>query len=593
MIRPPKTGTCDESPPENGAGFVFFCKFVYLNKRPDEKVDHVLPPLVFVICMVLLCACHESDNEQILDQLDQVIESKGLYAVRFERRVDSLRRELCTASDDTMRWRTANRLFDSYITYNIDTAARYVALMYDLAEHTGRRDMKFLSTTCDISVLIGRNNIEDAYDRIRSLDTAGITKRMRANYYTQQMVVYGRLASQNTSESRSRAYADTLARIRRVRIGFDGHSYVTRQRLRAIDLLSQQRCDEALDVLLPLYNPRQSSRTLARVAYNIANVYETLGDREQRKYWLARAAVNDLRTPVREYLSLYELALMMFEEKDMERAARYIQCTVADMLSCNYNTRIFHSSQAEMIINQAVVYSINSRSRILTVMVSVFLLLLVIIALLLFHTQRQHRRLRRNTSLIYEVNRRLHERNEQFRIVNDHLRDANKIKDSYVFRYMQLATHYIGRVDEYRMELRKTAKTDGTEAPDAQTAVAFGCGPQLPRLLPHLRRNVPRHLPRLRRAGQRVARRAGAFSGAFGRGSFDRTAHPGRHAAGDHRQRLHRQFSELRFGNGLYLSHQTPQFGARLAQRFRKPGSAHRPLTGFLTDRPFAAGILS
>lgn len=558
-----------------------------------KKLIMFSPPLVFVICMVLLCACHESDNEQILDQLDQVIESKGLYAVRFERRVDSLRRELCTASDDTMRWRTANRLFDSYITYNIDTAARYVALMYDLAEHTGRRDMKFLSTTCDISVLIGRNNIEDAYDRIRSLDTAGITKRMRANYYTQQMVVYGRLASQNTSESRSRAYADTLARIRRVRIGFDGHSYVTRQRLRAIDLLSQQRCDEALDVLLPLYNPRQSSRTLARVAYNIANVYETLGDREQRKYWLARAAVNDLRTPVREYLSLYELALMMFEEKDMERAARYIQCTVADMLSCNYNTRIFHSSQAEMIINQAVVYSINSRSRILTVMVSVFLLLLVIIALLLFHTQRQHRRLRRNTSLIYEVNRRLHERNEQFRIVNDHLRDANKIKDSYVFRYMQLATHYIGRVDEYRMELRKTAKTDGTEALDAQTAVAFGCGPQLPRLLPHLRRNVPRHLPRLRRAGQRVARRAGAFSGAFGRGSFDRTAHPGRHAAGDHRQRLHRQFSELRFGNGLYLSHQTPQFGARLAQRFRKPGSAHRPLTGFHTDRPFAAGILS
>ena len=28
MIRPPKTGTCDESPPENGAGFVFF--HVYL-----------------------------------------------------------------------------------------------------------------------------------------------------------------------------------------------------------------------------------------------------------------------------------------------------------------------------------------------------------------------------------------------------------------------------------------------------------------------------------------------------------------------------------------------------------------------------------
>lgn len=54
--------------------------------------------------------------------------------------------------------------------------------------------MKFLSTTCDVSVLIARNNIEEAYERILSLDTVGITRRMRASYYTQQMVVFGRLA---------------------------------------------------------------------------------------------------------------------------------------------------------------------------------------------------------------------------------------------------------------------------------------------------------------------------------------------------------------------------------------------------------------
>lgn len=32
-----------------------------------KKLIMFSPPLVFVICMVLLCACHESDNEQILD----------------------------------------------------------------------------------------------------------------------------------------------------------------------------------------------------------------------------------------------------------------------------------------------------------------------------------------------------------------------------------------------------------------------------------------------------------------------------------------------------------------------------------------------
>ena len=37
-------------------------------------------------------------------------------------------------------------------------------------------------------------------------------------------------------------------------------------------------------------------------------------------------------------------------------------------------------------------------------------------------------------------------------------------RDNYVFRYMLLATQYLGRVDEYRGELLKTAKSEGSEA---------------------------------------------------------------------------------------------------------------------------------
>ena len=348
-----------------------------------RKLNISPPRLVFVAGVALLCACHKSENEQIFDKLDRVIAKKHLYEERFVRHADSLRRVLRAAGDDTLRWQTANRLFDSYITYNIDTAARYVGLMHNYADATGSREMKFLSTTCDVSVLIARNNIEEAYERILSLDTVGITRRMRASYYTQQMVVFGRLASGDGSEARRKVYADSLFRLRHTRIGFDGHSRVTRQRMYALELMDLNRYDEALEVLLPLYDPaKYNSRTLARIAYNIANAYYLLGDVEQHKYWLATAAICDLQTPVREYLSLYNLALLMFEQQDMERAARYIQCTMADMLACNYNTRILHSSQAEMIINQAVVYRINSRSRILTVMINIFMGLFVIIVLL-------------------------------------------------------------------------------------------------------------------------------------------------------------------------------------------------------------------
>ena len=278
-----------------------------------RKLNFSPPRLVFMAGVALLCACHKSENEQIFDKLDRVIAKKHLYEERFVRHADSLRRELRAAGDDTLRWQTANRLFDSYITYNIDTAARYAGLMHNYADATGSREMKFLSTTCDVSVLIARNNIEEAYERILSLDTVGITRRMRASYYTQQMVVFGRLASGDGSEARRKAYADSLFRLRHTRIGFDGHSRVTRQRMYALELMDLNRYDEALEVLLPLYDPaKYNSRTLARIAYNIANAYYLLGDVEQHKYWLATAAICDLQTPVREYLSLYNLALLMF-----------------------------------------------------------------------------------------------------------------------------------------------------------------------------------------------------------------------------------------------------------------------------------------
>lgn len=436
---------------------LFFYKFVLKRPLPMRKPS-LSAILGVATCLVLFCACRKDGNEQVFDELDRVISQKSCYAERFNRQADSLRRRLGAAPDDTSRWQMAHHLFNAYITYDIDSAARYSELMYRYAAATGDREMQFLSTTCDAGVQIARNNVGRAYKLILSLDTVGINKRMRANYYTQQMAIFGRLAASEGPEEQQAKYADSLVRLRHTRIVFDGHSYVTRQRLRALELMDMHRYDEALEILLPLYDPEKyNNRTLARIAYNIANAYEALGDREQNKLWLATTAISDLQTPVREYLSLYNLALLMFEEKDMERAARYIQCTMSDMLECNYNTRILHSSQAEMIINQAVVYSINSRSRILTVMIYIFMALCAIILLLLMYTLQQHRKLQ-------QTNRQLNEWNEQIRQLNDSLRDANRIKDNYVFRYMHLATQYIGRVDQYRDELRKTAKKEGPEA---------------------------------------------------------------------------------------------------------------------------------
>ena len=88
-------------------------------------------------CLVLFCACRKDGNEQVFDELDRVISQKSCYAERFNRQADSLRRRLGAAPDDTSRWQMAHHLFNAYITYDIDSAARYSELMYRYAAATG------------------------------------------------------------------------------------------------------------------------------------------------------------------------------------------------------------------------------------------------------------------------------------------------------------------------------------------------------------------------------------------------------------------------------------------------------------------------
>lgn len=80
----------DESPPGNGAGFVFFCKFVH--KPEPMKIS--LPYTVCAFCLVGLFACRQGEMELLLTELDHTIENKAVYTERFNGRADSLRRAL-------------------------------------------------------------------------------------------------------------------------------------------------------------------------------------------------------------------------------------------------------------------------------------------------------------------------------------------------------------------------------------------------------------------------------------------------------------------------------------------------------------------
>ena len=72
------------------------------------------------------------------------------------------------------------------------------------------------------------------------------------------------------------------------------------------------------------------------------------------------------------------------------------------------------------------------------------------IAILLLRSRAQSKKIRSAAEAMERMNRKLEE--------------ANKIKEGYVFRYVNMSAKYLGLVEEYRHSMRVTLKESGEEA---------------------------------------------------------------------------------------------------------------------------------
>ena len=69
----------------------------------------------------------------------------------------------------------------------------------------------------------------------------------------------------------------------------------------------------------------------ARVEYLLAELYLGKRDVQLAKHYLIRASITDITNAKKVYMSLQQLAILLFQEGDIERAYNYISCSLEDV----------------------------------------------------------------------------------------------------------------------------------------------------------------------------------------------------------------------------------------------------------------------
>lgn len=396
--------------------------------------------------MLLACISCSSALERKLKELDSTISHREEYAESFMHRTDSLRAEYTNASTDSARCSVILALYNAYRYYQMDSAMLYLDKMGAYPEYFSPSQHSILQT----EILISLRDYDHAMNLLQGVDTLSLSPQDKAGFFHSCLLLYANMA---VDELLPQAVREEMLRkryeYRKKYIScpeIDSFEYTRRQ---AIQMYEDGNPAEAIPILEKLYEQCTSIHRKEDAAYSLANAYLAAGDRAMTEYWFAQSSIHSMKEPNRVYLSLYQLAMMLFEDRDLDRASRYTGIAMADALDCNYSPRIFNSAMSQNTIVK-VVDRVNHIERMtLTFIILAFAIMLSVIVFLFVRTFRQ--------------SCTLHETSSQLEVINGKLEQANKIKEGYVSRYITMSADYLGKIEELRHKLRISIKEGDTD----------------------------------------------------------------------------------------------------------------------------------
>ena len=424
--------------------------------------------LIFVTIVLsgLLYAKDNKSTDALLREIDGIIKKRQTYGAEKEARIADLKKLLVEAASDEQRYGFCGRLFDEYRAYNLDSSFVYAQRKEELAHRLNKLDYLDDSAMNMAEVMGTTGMYKEALELLGKIDKKTLPDYLYGYYYHLYRTIYGLMGDYAVTEKAKKEYyrmtdlyRDSLLQIN------------ASDSLMADKYIVHARYDEAIDMLMKYYSkPSLDDHAQAMITYTISEGYRLKGDKQGQKHYLALSAIADLKSAVKEYVSLRKLASLVYETGDIDRAYNYLKCSLEDATLCNARLRTLEISQVFPIIDQAYQLKTKRQQQEMKVSLICISLLSVFLLVAIFFVYKQMKKVaaaRREVvdtnTLLQELNEELHDSNSQLKEMNHTLSEANYIKEEYIGRYMDQCSTYLDKMDLYRRSLNKIAAAGRVE----------------------------------------------------------------------------------------------------------------------------------
>lgn len=434
--------------------------------------------ICFFCIILMFCSCAGKNSssspelQELYGRLDTEIAQSEKYEKDKEGRITRLKKEYDLTADSRRRTVLIDSLIYEFAAYNADSTLYYISfnLRRPYVKNIPGEQTRLMIKRLDQYAHAGL--FADALMVKLSIPRDSLTDNLLEEYYSACCAMYQYLSeytyehetAQEYEKKRS-LYADSLRQI--VKPGSFNHLvYVMSEKARN----GEQK--EAIDGLLSHLNEYPSgTREYSILASTLSYIYKTSGQDEDYKRYLVLSAISDVQGAVKENMSFREVATVMFEEGDVERANRYLKKSIADANFYSALMRNAQSSKMLPVIDDAYSSLHNSLTKRLRILVVVSCILLVFLICTVFYILKQLRikkeangKVRKANEELCTLSGKLQEMNNELEKRNRELGDFNRTREEYAGLFMVFCSSAISTLQRYQQSLRVSAAQGGNRA---------------------------------------------------------------------------------------------------------------------------------
>jgi tetratricopeptide (TPR) repeat protein len=421
-------------------------------------IRFLLVPVLLLIATT--CSASQQSNQALYHTLDSLIANYNQLTAEKERRVTNIKDGVRGIKlSPEQQYDLNQRLYDEYVAYKFDSAFYYIEKNVNALSASADHD-RFAASAVRMAHILA---VTGLFDRARRLldkvNPDSISDQQKIAYYTQQseLNLYRSEMAQFTNYfydyiKRAQYYRQLVMQI----APKDSYDYVFN---RATYICEAGDTEEAIRILEAYLNKtEQGTRIYSIITSTLAFFYQNKGVSEKQEYYLLLSAISDERSAIRENNSLRSLSELLMDRGNYDDAYRYLLQAISEAKFYGSRIRLMQVGRMAPQILQLYDAERTRTQQRTSLLLMVISIISIILAGIIVYTLILYRKKHAAGLKIIEMNKMLASHSEEIESVNTQMKEANRIKEEYIGRFLELSSQLISDSEQRLKQLNRLAR---------------------------------------------------------------------------------------------------------------------------------------